>query len=121
MNGTVAGAARVARPRGLKPEASMKTRLIACVVALLAGIAYGQEPKGPPADGPVDGLKPSPFDQDAQGRETGRSAGGRARLPEGAWRQKWEYSVLSDGDIRKRADGDLNAALNKLGEEGWEL
>ncbi|HRQ22235.1 MAG TPA: hypothetical protein PLF42_02305 [Anaerolineales bacterium] len=34
--------------------------------------------------------------------------------------QKWEYLVQSVGNIFGVKDEDLEAALNELGEEGWE-
>ena len=34
---------------------------------------------------------------------------------------KWEYKVVRpEGDRRAVAEGKMEAALNKLGEEGWE-
>jgi hypothetical protein len=66
-------------------------------------VAYGQEPREPPPE-----KKPAPR------RTVSRSSSA-------PWRQKWEYSVLSAAEIAKRADGDLQAGLNRLGEEGWEL
>jgi hypothetical protein len=38
-----------------------------------------------------------------------------------AARAKWEYSVLTRDEVRKRGKGDLAAGLNALGEEGWEM
>jgi hypothetical protein len=34
---------------------------------------------------------------------------------------RWEYRVLTKGQVRDLGKGDLAAALNKLGDEGWEL
>jgi hypothetical protein len=80
----------------------MKTRLFACVVVLLAAFAYCQEPSAP-----------------GKGDKNSDRGGGRSK---GApWRQKWEYMVLKSTTIANQADGDLEASLNKLGNEAWEL
>jgi Bacterial type II/III secretion system short domain len=34
---------------------------------------------------------------------------------------KWEYKVLTKGEIAELANKDFAAGLNKLGDEGWEL
>jgi hypothetical protein len=36
-------------------------------------------------------------------------------------RPRWEYKVLSEGELLKLGKDDLAAGLNKLGEDGWEL
>jgi hypothetical protein len=36
-------------------------------------------------------------------------------------RRRWEYKVLSEGDVQKLGKEDLATGLNKLGEDGWEL
>lgn len=91
----------------------MKIRLIVGVVALLAGMVYAQEPPEPPA-------RPQPPRPEQFGKESGRSTQRRG-FGEMPGRPKWEYSVRRSTELAKEGDGDLQAALNKLGEEGWEL
>jgi hypothetical protein len=87
----------------------MRTRLLAgVVVPLFALMAIGQEPDHPPATEKREKRPP----------ERPRRSGPGGEAP---WRQKWEYSVLQRREIMSRADGDLQAGLSKLGEEGWEL
>lgn len=83
----------------------MKTRLTACVVLLVTLVAYGQEPK--------DSLPGK--------KSKGRGPGSQSAFGAPPWRQQWEYSMLEANAIRNAADGDLQAGLNKLGNEGWEL
>src|SRR5262249_7112042 len=37
------------------------------------------------------------------------------------FRQRWEYKTASGADLRKLGQDDMEAGLNKLGDEGWEL
>jgi hypothetical protein len=34
---------------------------------------------------------------------------------------KWDYRVLTKGEVLELGNKDLTTALNKLGDEGWEL
>jgi hypothetical protein len=34
---------------------------------------------------------------------------------------KWEYRILTKGEVLELGNKDLTAGLNKLGDEGWEL
>src|SRR5205823_5209075 len=81
-------ASSMPRPRGTSftPEATMNMRLIPGVVALLAGMAFAQEPPEPPA-----GRQPPPERQGQFGKEPSRGTQRRG-FGETPWRQRWEYS-----------------------------
>jgi hypothetical protein len=36
-------------------------------------------------------------------------------------RPRWEYKVMTPADVRSLGKKDLDAGLNRLGDEGWEL
>jgi hypothetical protein len=44
------------------------------------------------------------------------SAQGKAGAP-----SKWEYRILTKGEVLELGNKDLSTGLNKLGDEGWEL
>src|SRR5262245_54859882 len=52
----------------------------------------------------------------------GKPKGMGQPAPSGAYPgARWEYSVLARPQVARLAGDDLQAGLNKLGEEGWEL
>jgi hypothetical protein len=61
------------------------------------------------------------------GKEVKPPAGGPGWFPllpyleQKAARPRWEYKVLSEGDISRLGKDGLTTGLNKLGEDGWEL
>jgi len=91
--------------------------LLVGVVSLGATVAYCQEPekKEPPAkkEGPRFSRTAPEQKPDEASRPFGRGVV-PAPLP-----SRWEYAVHYKRDMA--ADGDFQAALNKLGAEGWEL
>jgi len=97
----------------------MRLRLVPVCVCLCAALAYGQEPKkeetpqGPAGRGASQRGAPSRFSRGSAGAQPDRTPFGRGFQ---AARPQWEYAVRTSADL-----GDLEAGLNKLGQEGWEL
>src|SRR5437763_1903891 len=82
----------------------MNTRWVACVVISFgAAVAFAQAPGQPiTTSGTRNTVTTSP-------------PAGHGPV------MKWEYAVHGANEVTKLGGGQLDAGLNKLGDEGWEL
>src|SRR5690348_9911832 len=100
----------------------MNSRLIACALVPFVVVAYGQESEKPPATTKVmKSAAPTSQPTPLYDRYTSSTAGTKPAASEAHARQRWEYTRLAMVQVQKRGDGDFDAGMNRLGQEGWEL
>jgi hypothetical protein len=59
-------------------------------------------------------LETPPIDYTFPRKEGGKSGERKERA-------RWEYKVMTTAEVRSLGKKDLDAGLNQLGHEGWEL
>jgi hypothetical protein len=100
-----------------------KRFLIVLVIGLgvLAFSSGGPAQQGQPFKGFGGGKPEGPFGGGGGGGFGGGGFGGRGGGFMALTPARWEYRVLSAPQVRELGKKDLEAGLNKLGDEGWEL